>query len=377
LLFVMFSTSLLSFVLFTPLEQFDNVVWLSTRGYETVDAYPLFVLETEFSPSARAANTTGGYSSVLTARLSGGFVTAAVALLAFSYALPALGTTGTTIVSALPSVSRLALIATLHVLTGAIATVWRTDLFYLTGVAGSDAVGFAFAPQLDRTLGIDETRVSFLLAFALLGGSEEADEEDVLLPAGADLAVVEDVVAPLFVANLGKDCPDNGALYLKVCAIFGFVLASNLAGRIPYADTVTSSLGLTFRVALAVFGSLITLRLQTKGVNYLFSLFRPAGCPLPLLFLLVPIEFISYTFRVVSLSVRLFANRRAGHTLRKVLIGFSYTFLTLGDLYAVAAFLPALVVFILVFLERGVAAIQSYIFTLLTCLYLKDIYVAH
>jgi len=77
------------------------------------------------------------------------------------------------------------------------------------------------------------------------------------------------------------------------------------------------------------------------------------------------------------LSVRLFANRRAGHTLRKVLIGFSYTFLTLGDLYAVAAFLPALVVFILVFLERGVAAIQSYIFTLLTCLYLKDIYVAH
>jgi hypothetical protein len=191
----MLSTSLLSFVLFTPLEQFDNVVWLSTRGYETVDAYPLFVLETEFSPSARAANTTGGYSSVLTARLSGGFVTAAVALLAFSYALPALGTTGTTIVSALPPVSRLALIATLHVLTGAIATVWRTDLFYLTGVAGSDAVGFAFAPQLDRTLGIDETRVSFLLAFALLGGSEEADEEDVLLPAGADLAVVEDVVA--------------------------------------------------------------------------------------------------------------------------------------------------------------------------------------
>ena len=60
-----------------------------------------------------------------------------------------------------------------------------------------------------------------------------------------------------------------------------------------------------------------------------------------------------------------------------MLIGFSYAFLTLGDLYAVAAFLPGLVVFALVFLERGVAVIQTYIFTLLTCRYLKDLYVAH
>jgi ATP synthase subunit 6 len=369
--------SLYSFVLFTPLEQFDNVVWLSSRGFETVDAYPLFVLETEFNAAERTANPTSGVSTAFTARLSGGVVVAIVALVAFSYALPALGTAGATVVNAFTPVSRLALVATLHVLTGAFATVWRADLFYLTGVAGTDSVGFAFAPQVDRTFGIDETRISLLLAFGLLGGGEEADEEDALLPTSGDFELVEDVVAPLFITNLGKDNPDNGALYLKVCAIFGFILASNLAGRLPYADTVTSSLGLTFRVALAVFVSLYTLRIQRKGINYVFSLFRPAGCPLPLLFLLVPIEFISTSFRVVSLSVRLFANRRAGHTLRKVLIGFSYTFLTLGDLYAVAAFLPGLVVFLLVFLERGVAAVQTYIFTLLTCLYLKDIYVAH
>jgi len=61
-----------------------------------------------------------------------------------------------------------------------------------------------------------------------------------------DLLIVEDVVAPLFVANLGKNIPENGALYLKVCAIFSFVLISNLMGMIPYGDTATSSLILTF-----------------------------------------------------------------------------------------------------------------------------------
>ena len=126
-----------------------------------------------------------------------------------------------------------------------------------------------------------------------------------------------------------------------------------------------------------MFASLVTLRIRKHGVNYFFSLFRPSGCPLPLIFLLIPIEFLSYSFRLVSLSVRLFANRRAGHTLRKVLIGFSYVRFTLGDGYAVAAFLPALVVFVLIFLERAVAGIQAYIFTILTCIYLKDLYVSH
>jgi len=68
---------------------------------------------------------------------------------------------------------------------------------------------------------------------------------------------------------------------------------------------------------------------------------------------------------------------RAGHTLMKVLIGFSYVRFTLGDSFAIAAFLPALVVFILIFLEMAVAAIQAYIFTILTCIYIKDLYVSH
>ena len=88
--------------------------------------------------------------------------------------------------------------------------------------------------------------ITLILGFFLIGQGETEDEEDFLLSEQADLNIVEDVVAPLFVANLGKDFTENGALYVKVCAIFSFVLISNLLGRIPYGDTATSSLILTF-----------------------------------------------------------------------------------------------------------------------------------
>lgn len=130
-------------------------------------------------------------------------------------------------------------------------------------------------------------------------------------------------------------------------------------------------------MSFAAFASLVSLILRKHGIGYLARLFRPSGTPFPLLFLLIPIEFLSYSFRLVSLAVRLFANRFAGHTLRKVLIGFAYVFLTLGDLYAIASVVPALVVFVLVFLERAVAVIQAYIFTTLLALYRKDIFVGH
>ena len=103
-----------------------------------------------------------------------------------------------------------------------------------------------FAPQIDFTYAIDEIRITLILGFFLIGQGETEDEEDFLLSDQADLNIVEDVVAPLFVANLGKDFAENGPLYIKVCAIFSFVLISNLLGRIPYGDTATSSLILTF-----------------------------------------------------------------------------------------------------------------------------------
>jgi len=114
-----------------------------------------------------------------------------------------------------------------------------------------------------------------------------------------------------------------------------------------------------------------------KGINYFFTLFMPSGCPLPLLLLVIPLEFISYSFRLVSLSVRLFANMMAGHTLLKVIVGFSFSMILMGDSMLIVNLFPIAVLFILTFLEVGVALIQAYIFTILTCIYLKDVFVSH
>lgn len=368
----LYSVAFRTSVLFTPLEQFYDVAWVSHSVLERVEPYYLFVTEREFDASTRYTNVLGNGAFAVSETRTSPF--AGVTLRVLFWA-------GLTLAKSYSPISftfsHLFFLGTLFVLTGGFFTVWFADFFYGVVDAETGSLSYSFAPSFDISLYRNESRISLFLAFFLLGGGEEEDDEDFLLSEEGDLEVVEDVVAPLFFANLGKNFEENGALYLKVCAIFGFVLANNLRGRVPYSDTATSSLGLTFWVSLAVFASLVALRIQKHGVSYLFSLFVPAGCPFPLLFILVPIEAISYSFRLVSLAVRLFANRRAGHTLRKVLIGFSYVFLTLGDLYALAAFLPGLAVFALVFLERAVAGIQAYIFTVLTCLYLKDIYVAH
>jgi hypothetical protein len=100
-------------------------------------------------------------------------------------------------------------------------------------------------PQNHFFFFFDENLVSFLLAFFLLGGSEEEEDEDFLLEE-EESDFVDDVVAPLFIANLGKDVEGNGELLVKVSSIFSFVFINNLMGMLPYSDTGTSSLMLTF-----------------------------------------------------------------------------------------------------------------------------------
>jgi len=224
-------------------------------------------------------------------------------------------------------------------------------------------------------MSIDENLISFLIVFLFLSGSEEEDDQDFILEEeGTDF--IGDIVAPIFINNLGKNVEDNGALFLKMCGIFGFVLINNIMGMLPYSDTGTSSLILTLWVAIGVFGTILTLMFRKHGVTYLFNLFLPSGIALPLLFLLVPIELISYTFRLVSLAVRLFANMMAGHTLFKVLIGFSWSMIMVGDIFLLVNLFPLGVLFVLTFLEIGIAVVQAYIFTLLTCMYLKDVFVS-
>ena len=370
---------------FTPLEQFDQVVWLTHNVFETLQPYQLFISEIEFDANQLYINSYGIVSSSISFNLSEGVSIIGILVLVtiiFHY-VPIISTIMHVFFQGF---TPLFFLGTINLFTGFFIIIWFTDFFFITEEISTEIFldiskisnfNHIFAPQIDISFSMDEIIITFIIAFFLIGNSETADEDDFLLSNESDLEIVEDVVAPLFVANLDKNIAENGALYLKVCAIFSFVLISNLIGIIPYGDTATSSLILTFWVSFSVFVALVALRIRKHGINYFFSLFIPSGCPLPLIFLLIPIEFLSYSFRLVSLAVRLFANIIAGHTLIKVLIGFSYVMFTLGDGYAIAAFLPALVVFILIFLEIAVAAIQAYIFTILTCIYLKDIYTTH
>lgn len=152
---------------------------------------------------------------------------------------------------------------------------------------------------------------------------------------------------------------------------FTFLLFTNLIGMIPYSFTATSHLVVTFGLSLSLFIGITVVGFQVHGLHF-FSFLLPKGAPLILAPLLVVLELVSYCFRAVSLGVRLFANMMAGHTLVKILSGFAWTMLSVGGILAAASVIPFAIVFALTGLEIGVACLQAYVFTILTCIYLND-----
>jgi len=152
---------------------------------------------------------------------------------------------------------------------------------------------------------------------------------------------------------------------------FVFLLFTNLIGMIPYSFTATSHLIVTFGLSLSLFIGITIVGFQVHGLHF-FSFLLPKGAPLVLAPLLVVLELVSYCFRAISLGVRLFANMMAGHTLVKILSGFAWTMLSVGGLLTVAAVIPFGIVFALTGLEIGVACLQAYVFTILSCIYLND-----
>jgi len=156
-----------------------------------------------------------------------------------------------------------------------------------------------------------------------------------------------------------------------ILCIFLFVLIANIVGLVPYSFTITSHLIVTVALALGTFVAINIICLKEHGFNF-FSLFLPAGSSVVLAFLLVPIDLVSYIFRPISLAVRLFANMMAGHTLLKVIAGFSWAMLLSTGFIFWFHFLPLFVLVILIGLELAVACIQAYVFTILACIYLND-----
>jgi F-type H+-transporting ATPase subunit a len=169
-----------------------------------------------------------------------------------------------------------------------------------------------------------------------------------------------------FVADMVETNAGHGAepYFPFVFTLFMFVLFANFLGLIPYSFTVTSHIIVTFALAALVFIGVTLIGIARHGTHFL-RLFVPEGVPLVLLFLLVPIELLSYFIRPFTLSIRLFANMLAGHTMLAIFGGFAAS-------VGLLAFLPTAINIALVGLEILVAALQAYVFAILTCLYLRD-----
>ena len=169
-----------------------------------------------------------------------------------------------------------------------------------------------------------------------------------------------------FIANMIREnVGAEGRKYFPfIFTLFMFILVGNLVGMIPFAYTFTSQIIVTFAMAATIFIGVTVIGLVRHGLHF-FSLFVPSGTPLILAPLLIPIEVISYFVRPVSLSVRLFANMMAGHTMMKVFGGFTV-------LLGVLGVAPIILLVALTGFEIMVAVLQAYVFTVLTCLYLND-----
>ena len=177
-----------------------------------------------------------------------------------------------------------------------------------------------------------------------------------------------EVSSQLLFDNINKD----GEKYFPfISVVFTFALFSNLIGLIPYSFTATSHLIVTFSLSFSIFIGINIICIQRHRFHML-SLFIPPNTSFGLALLLVPIELLSYIFKPISLGVRLFANLMAGHTLLKVIVGFSWSMLLLEDFLAVLHVIPLMILVLLMGLELGVALIQACVFTILTCIYLND-----
>ncbi len=170
-----------------------------------------------------------------------------------------------------------------------------------------------------------------------------------------------------FVANMLNDTAGRDArkYFPFIFTLFMFILFANLIGMVPYFGfTFTSHIAVTFAMAAFVFIGVTIIGLAKHGFKF-FKLFVPEGAPMALMPLLVLIELVSYLSRPISLSVRLFANMVAGHTMLKVFGGFVVALGVLGVV-------PFAFIVALTGLELLVAALQAYVFAILTCMYLND-----
>ncbi len=178
-----------------------------------------------------------------------------------------------------------------------------------------------------------------------------------------------------FIADMVKDTtgPEAMKFFPFVFCLFFFILFSNLTGMNPYAFTTTSHLAVTVALAVFTIAIVIVAGIAKNGLKW-FKIFAPAGLPFIMYFLIVPIEIVSFLSRPITLAVRLFANMTAGHIMLKLFAIFTAFVVGQGGIMAGAAIVPIIGTLGIVALEFLVAGLQAFVFAILTCVYLNDVY---
>jgi F-type H+-transporting ATPase subunit a len=178
-----------------------------------------------------------------------------------------------------------------------------------------------------------------------------------------------------FIAGIVKDvnhAPGKPFIPL-VFSLFSFIFIANIIGMFPYFFTTTSHIAVTGFMAIFTISLVVVVGLIKKGLGF-FKIFVPSGVPVVLLFIVTPIEIISFLSRPISLGMRLFANMLGGHVALKVFAGFVPSLAValggLGMLMGGLLVMPLIVG--VTALEFLVAFLQAYVFAMLTCVYLND-----
>lgn len=178
-----------------------------------------------------------------------------------------------------------------------------------------------------------------------------------------------------FIADMVKDTtgPEAMKFFPFIFCLFFFILFANLIGMNPYAFTTTSHLAVTVALAVFTIGVVIVAGIWINGLKW-FKIFAPAGLPFLMYFIIVPIEIISFLARPITLAVRLFGNMTAGHIMLKLFAIFTAYLVSQGGVMILGSIVPMLGTMAIVALEFLVAALQAFVFAILTCVYLNDVY---
>ncbi|MCF3934625.1 F0F1 ATP synthase subunit A [Acuticoccus sp. M5D2P5] len=176
-----------------------------------------------------------------------------------------------------------------------------------------------------------------------------------------------------FSGNMLRSSAGAGGMrfFPLVFSLFMFILVANMLGMFPYFYTITSQLIVTFSLAMIVMLTVVIAGLRMHGLSF-FKVFVPSGVPGYIIPLVSAIEVISFLSRPISLSVRLFANMLAGHIMLKVFAAFVVSMSAFGAIGVLGAILPLGMTLAITALEFLVAALQAYVFAVLTCIYLND-----